>query len=269
MGTPVPNASLPSFINKPEEYGLYNPSEDHIDLLWGGKSMRIPGCRDISRDPCHFDGVEGPPVPGTLIIRDSYTSGLDGQMPMPGSAYNWKAADAIRLMLGIDVKTRLAHSTKYKRGITFIPPVIDQDTYEAVKADAEARFATHKIAWAEAEVRAYEEALDRCKRAGVSAPPPDSGYNRAVIILSQHRNRISGQVAHADSVIEDSEAATVAAMKAIAMEMAEEAAKGKEIDKKKLAEQLLDDPEVRQHLSKKAKYRIRKVGHMPEKVKQE
>jgi hypothetical protein len=257
-----PAVSLPSFINKPEEYGLYNPSEQYIDLQWGGRSMRLPGCRDISRDPCKFQEDESD-VPGTLIIKDGYTQGLDGLIPKPGSAFNWKASDAIRNMLGIDIETGIAHSTKAGRGITFVPPVIDKNTFESIKQDAERRFASHQVAWAEAEVRAYEEALDKAKRAGVSAPPPDSGYNQAVVILSEHRNRTLSQVAQVDEVISQQDAEEIAGMEALALEMAQQAAEGKNIDEKKLAADLLKKPAIRKHLQKE--YSIRKRGHLPEK----
>lgn len=257
-----PAVPLPSFVNKPEEYGLYNPAEEYLDLTWGGKSMRLPGCRDVSRAPCKFD--DGQDIPGTLIIKDSYTAGLDGLIPKVGSSFNWKASAAIRNMLGIDLNTGVAHSTKAGRGITFLPPIIDRNTFESVKQDAERRYAAHLIAWAQAEVRTYEEALDRSKRAGVSAPPPDSGYNKAVIILSEHRSRIVGTPEQADEMISQQDAVEIAGMEALALEMAEQAAEGKEIDTKKLASDLMKRPEIRKHLQKE--FSIRKRGHMEEKA---
>jgi len=255
-------AALPSFVNKPEEYGLFNPAEEHIDLLWGGRMIRIPGCRDISPAPCKFE-EDNTPVPGTFIVKDTYGPGADGRIPQAGSAFNWKASDAIRNLLGIDVNSGIASSTKAARGITFCPPVLDQNTFQALKSDAEARYSAHQIAWAEVEVRTYEEALDKSKRAGVMAPPPDSGYNKAVLILNEHRTRITAQIAHTDSVISEQDVKEIAGMEALALEMAKTAAEGKEIDEKKLASDLMKKPEVRKFLQKE--YSIRQRGHMPEK----
>jgi hypothetical protein len=258
----IPQAALPTFINKPEEYGLYNPSQDWIDLTWGGRSMRLPGCEKISLTPCHFDDEAKTPVPGTLIIVDGYTAGLDGLIPKQGSPFNWKASAAIRMMLGIDVETGIAHSTKAGRGITFIPPVIDHDTFEAVKVDADIRYVSHEIAWAEAEVAARAQSVDLHQRAGEIAPAADAGYNKAILILSKSRGESPEKVAEA--TVNESDVGAIAAIEALAMEMAVEAAKGKEIDVKALADSLMKKPEVRKHLQKT--YSIRKRGHQEEKV---
>jgi len=255
-------AKLPNFFPEPEKYGLYNPSEEWVDLEWGGKSMRLPGCKDLSQRPCLFD--TGEPVPGTYVMQDQYTTSEYG-IPGPGSSYNWKAADAIRNMLGIDVTSGKANSAWTSRGITFLPPVVDRDTFEAVKQDAERRFADHVVAWAEAEIAAEQTKIEVSKKAGITPAPPGVSYQRALIILQKRNERLGGAVQHDEEIIEESEADLFAEVKAVAMEMAEKAAKGKEIDKKELAEQLLDDPAIRKHLTKQAKWRIRKVGHLPDK----
>lgn len=256
----MPVAKMPSFHAEPEKYGLYNPDVKFHDLMWGGKSIRIPGCHEVATEPCTFNDNDEP-VPGTVIIKDSYAPlAGEGRTPLPGSAFNWKAADAIRNVLGIDIDTGQAHSTKAARGITFLPPVVDRDTFEAVKQDAERRFAESEVQWALDEVRGYEEALDKSKRAGVSAPPPDSGYNRAVVILAEHRKRTLGEAARSDEVISEADAEEIAGIEALAMEMAERAAKDKEVDTKKLASELMKKPEVRKHLQRE--YSIRKRGHV-------
>lgn len=263
---------LPSFAAKPEQYGLYNPSEEWIDLMWAGKSMRLPGCKDLSRAPCKF--VDGAPIPGTLVIQDSYTSNAEGMVPQPGSAYNWKAADAIRNMLGIDIETGEARSTKAARGITFIPPVVDRDTFKAVQADAERRYGISLVAWAETTIQEYETRVAHAKEAGAGVPAPDPDYKRALVIQKKHMDRIGASMPTEDRATEsfddmegfDEEAAIMAE----AMVLAKDAAEGKEVDEKKLAENLIAKPHIRRHLARTArqKYSVRKKGHLPEDEKE-
>jgi len=257
----IPKTALPSFVNKPEEYGLYNPSEQWVDLQWGGRSMRLPGCKDISHTPCHFDDQAKTPIPGTLIIKDGYTAGLDGLIPQQGSPYNWKASSAIRMMLGIDIETGIAHSTKAGRGITFIPPVLDQNTFAAVQADASERFVTHEIAWAEGEVAARKQSIERHERAGEAAPPPDQGYHKAIVILAKAG---AGREVPSEPEVTEEDVKEIAGIEALALEMASEIAKGKAVDENELAESLLKKPAVRKHLQKQ--FSIRKRGHQEEKV---
>jgi hypothetical protein len=266
MATP-----LPSFVAKPEQYGLYNPSEEFIDLMWAGKSMRLPGCKDISRAPCKF--VDGAPIPGTLVIEDSYTHTAEGSIPQPGSAFNWKAADAIRNLLGIDIETGEARSTKAAKGITFLPPVIDRDTFKVVQSDAERRYGEHLIGWAEEYIQGFESRVAKAKEAGFAAPAPDPDYNRALVIQKKHMDRLGASMPIEDRATKVAEDMTdfneEAAIMAEAMAMAKEAAEGKEIDEKQLAEKLVAKPEIRRHLARtaKQKYSIRKKGHLPDEEK--
>lgn len=263
MASALPKAAMPHFISKPEEYGLYNPSPEAVSLKWSGRSITLPGCLEQSLVPCHFD--TGEEIPGSYLVRDCYQAGVDGLIPKVGSAFNWRAAEAIRNLLGIDVETGIAHSTKAARGISFIPAILDKATMEAVIADSRTRWASHEVKWAENEIRTYQSAQELAQRAGTTAPAPDSGYHKAQVILGEHRTRVLLTTSQVDEAVSESDAEEIAGMKVIAIEMAEKAAKGKDIDKLKLAEDLMEDPSVRKHLQKT--HSIRKRGYKEEKVK--
>lgn len=264
MSSPVPIApQLPSFEVKPQEFGLYNPDTRFLDLMWAGKSLRIPGCKDISRDPCKFD--DGIPIPGTLVIRDGYMMKPDGTFPMVGSPYNWRADEAIRNLLQLDPDTKLPTGVWSERGITFVPPVIDRRTFEAVLIDANRRFGGHLVKWAEETIRAHEVRVDKAKEHGMNAPAPHPDYARALRIREEHMQSLgvvieaaamkqSEGADEAEKVIED-RIAKIAEL--VISKIGDQA----NVDKKKMAEMLMEDKEVRSHLSKT--HMIRKRGHLP------
>jgi hypothetical protein len=92
---------------------------------------------------------------------------------------------------------------------------------------------------------------------GLQAPPPDQDYARAIQVLKKKQEEMGKSV---EMPPDDEELAFLAFAKARAMEMAEAAAEGKNIDRTALAEELIRDPKVRANLSRK--YQIRQRGYV-------
>jgi hypothetical protein len=118
------------------------------------------------------------------------------------------------------------------------------------------------VEWAEHQTRAYAEAVDLAKRAGVTAPPPGQDYHRATTILQQHQEelekRYGKQKTDLEELHEEDDLEFMVFAKARLMEMAESAAAAHKVDREKLAEQMMEDPEILKKL--RGKYRIRKKG---------
>jgi hypothetical protein len=265
---PLP-PQLPRLKVEPDAFGLYNPSPEFIDVHWGGKNLRLPGCKDISRDPCRLD--DETPIPGTLVIRDGYQMKPSGEFPQRGETFNWKAAEAIKHLLKVDPDTGTPTGPLSERGVTFVPEKLDALTLKAVQMDAEKRFGVHLVIWAERKVRNFEMRMARNKEAGMNPPVPDSDVLRAKRIQDEHFSSldVSDESAAINESLneEETQSALQKRIAEIAEAVASQVSADAAVDKLALAEKLMEDEEIRRHLSRSG-YSVRKRGHLPEDAKE-
>lgn len=258
MSTQTQMIGIPTVGFEPNRFTLHNSAPEPLHLRWGGVSFTLPGCEEVG--PKAAVDADGDPIPGTLILSDGIVPDKEGVIPPAGSPPNWMAFEAIRNLLGVDTVTKVATGAYAKAGVSFMPARPSKELVTVIRNDGARRYQEHRVEWAQHTVATYEARVAAAKMAGVPAAPPDQDYARALVILKRHESKFREAVANAGDTDEE-EAMALASAKAMAMEMAEKAAAGKDIDKQKLAEELMSDPKTRAYLMSKG-YRIRKKGHL-------
>jgi len=261
-----PTSYVPQYFKpEPRAYTLHNASPDSFDIRWGGLMFTVPGVNEVGPKPAVYD--DGEPIPGTCVLVDASSYGPDGTV-MRG---NWRAEDAIRNVLGIDPETGHATGMAARHGISFLPPKPSKQLVVKIREDGEKRWYESQVEWAEHETAAYQVAIERAKDAGALPPTPGKDYRRAVTILERHHKRIDAMFGKAEEVGEkishDDEIEMEVWLKAKAIQLAEKAATDMEVDKTKVAEEMLADPKIRRHLQKQ--WSIRKRGYTKESMQQE
>lgn len=249
---------IPTFGYMPNQFTLHNASPERVDLRWGGVMFTLPGVDEIG--PKAARDKDGDPIPGTLVLQDGLVPDKDGVLGGPGSPPNWLAFEAIRNLLGVDPVTKVATGQSAKAGLSFLPNAPSKAMVQTVRLDGIRRYEEHRLEWAQYTVATYEARLAAAKAAGVTAAPPDRDYAQAIILLKRHEAKLKAVVDLAGETTDD-DALALASAKVMAMELAEKAAAGRDIDKTKLAEELLQDPKTRAYLMSKG-YRIRKKGYL-------
>lgn len=258
---------IPQFGYKPQHYGLHNASPEPVSIRWAGLAFTLPPADGFSHRPVFHD--DGTPIPGTLAIADAYSSGADGNIKTSGSP-NWFASDAVRNLLGIDEKTGEATGIWAQRGVSVLPASPSKEQVAEIAKEGRERYQRFLVKWAEETVVGYQTHLERAKMAGVAAAPPGRDYQKAVTILEQWNKRMQEELGYSQKAIEeigdeeDLEFRVYAL--AEAMKLSKQLAAEKDVDQTAMAERLLEDPVVRKNLQRK--YRIRRVGHMPEETEE-
>ena len=253
---------VPDFQPKREQYALHNAGPDPVSVEWAGVSFTIPGCNEIheARPACYDTGEA---IPGTLLIQDSHSVQVDGSIPNEADPWNWKAQTVIKNVLGIDPASGRAIGSFARKGVSFVPQPITHESLTAIAGDGQRRYFEFMVAWADHQVSAHAEAVDRANRAGVSSRPPGKDYHRAVSILERHKAEVDKRYGPQHDAIEDlaeeDDLEFTMFAKARLMALAEKAAATHKVDKQKLAEEMMEDPEVLKNLRKK--YRIRQKGY--------
>jgi hypothetical protein len=250
-------AYIPSIGFSPNKFTLHNASPEPLTFRWAGLQFTLPAVDEVGKSPA-LD-ADGQPIPGSLILQDGYSVDRDGNLPAPGSPPNWSAFDAIRNVLGVDPNTKQATGVMAKAGVSFLPNTPSKDLIEKVREDGKRRYAESQVDWAQYTVSAYESRVAAARAVGQTAAPPDQDYAKAIQILKRHQARLA-QDNKIEEIPGDEEIRLKAFIEAEAMEMAKEAAAGKDVDKAALAEKLMQDPKVRAYLGRK--YSIRQRGYV-------
>lgn len=258
---------VPGFEVRPNRFSLLNSSPEPVFIRWAGIQFTIPGMEEVSQQSPAKD-ADGDPIPGSFVVEDGYAPQADGSWPK-GGARNWQASAAIKHALGINDDTGVAEGAYAQKGISFLPAVPTKEVVAKIREAGKVRWSAFLVDWAQYEVSAQQaqEALARAH--GRQPAPPGKDYAKALAILKTSdaaTKRALGQDVPEDpatNVDVDEDSITFRAFAyAEALKLSEKAAADKQVDKRELAENLLADPEVRQHLKKQ--FRIRKVGHLPE-----
>lgn len=245
---------MPSIGFEPNRFTIHNAAPERRNFRWAGLAFTIPAVDEVG--PRAALDADGDPIPGTLVLQDSISVDREGMMPAPGTPPNWFAFEAIRNVLGVDPITKVATGTLAKGGVSFLPNAPTKELVANIREDGKRRYLESMVDWAQYTIAAYEARIVASRAAGVVPPPPDRDYGRAHSILTLAKK----EEAPIEVPPDEDEMMVAARMKALAMEMAEEAAKDSNVDKAALAEKLLLDPKIRTFLSRK--YQIRKRGHV-------
>lgn len=248
-------AYIPAMGFTPNRFTLHNASPEPQTFRWGGVQFTIPGVDMVGKDPAR--DVDGDPIPGTLMLEDTYAPDRDGIIPPLGTPPNWSAFEAIKSILGVDPATKVAGGVAAKGGISFLPNSPSKDLVARIREDGKRRYAESRVEWAQYTVAAYEARVAAARAVGAQAAPPDEDYSKAVQVLKKWKEGLGKSE---EVPLDDEEMEFMAFAKARALEMASAASEGKNVDKAALAEELLLDPKVRTYLSRK--YQIRKRGYM-------
>lgn len=245
----------PNFAPQRQKFILVNSSPEQVVLRWAGLQLTLPPVDAVGHRPGKYD--TGADIPGSYLIEDAYTFNPDGTIPAAGSPPNWLATEAIRSLLGINPKTGEAISPFAMKGISVMADTPSIEQVEEVKAEGAKRYEQFLWDWANETVTGYEVARDKAQAAGVNARPPGQDYHKAMAILSKAGDAHPAPV---EEAVDEKFLSNEAEIRVLAIEMAEKAAKDKDIDKLALADSFMEDPEVRRHLMRK--FSIRKRGHM-------
>lgn len=251
---------MPSFVVKPRTYIVHNASPDEVSVRWAGLAFTVPPVDAYSKVPGYYD--DGSPIPGTFVIADAYTTDPDGTARTQG-APNWIAAEAVKNMLGIDDQGR-AVSAYARKGLSILPEKPSREQVEQIRKNGEARFKEFQVEWAEYQTMAYQEQIARCRQAGVAPRPPGPDYQKALLILRHREEELKKRygfdqkATSEDPVDLEGEEFRIWAL-AQAMKLSEKVAEEAKVDQQKLAEKLLEDPEIRKGLQRR--YRIRRIGY--------
>lgn len=250
---------MPQFVVEKVWYGLHNAAPKAVHPKWASRTFTIPAADEIGQNPICFPN--GQPIPGTVLISDGYTLNAEGHIPIGGPP-NWIASEAIRNILGYNPDTGESLGDWARAGVSFMPNNPTPDVVAAVVADGKQRYQESLTQWAMDTIGGYERAHEKAKIAGVEPKPFGRDYQHAVQILNKAQVAVT-QVANllpSEAEIDD-ELEFLAFAKAKAMEMANKAASNLNVNHAELAEELLKDPEVLEHLKKK--YRIQEIGAAP------
>jgi hypothetical protein len=253
--------SLPNFAARREEYVLHNAGPERVEGSWGGRSFTIPACDDVHpHSPAYY--ADGSPIPGTIVLHDGYTHDREGKFPKQGDPFNWRAAVAIKNVLGIDPKSNEAVGKYAQKGISFVAMPATPEHVAEIMAEGKKRYHQFMLKWADQKVRDYATAQEVARKHGSHAPPPDSDYPKAVAILraneTELEKRYGPQSSPIDDLPDDEDLEFMAFAKAKLEALAKQAAEAHKVDERKLVESYLEDPDMLRVLRKK--YRIRKVG---------
>lgn len=258
---PAPQYVLPNFGYQPQRYSIHNAGHEAVSVRFAGLAFTVPPVDAFSHNPAIY--ADGAPIPGTLSLADAYTFDANGQIPPQGGTPNWFAAEAVKHMLGIDSQG-VATSPYAKRGLSVLPDKPSREVVEEIRAAGEKRYHEFLVEWAQYTVMAWQDQAERSRRAGVPALPPGADFYKANLIIEKHNEEmkkflgISSKQAQVENLDDDLEFQTFAL--AEALRLAKGIAEAKGIQSAELADQMLQNPEIRRKLQ--AKYRIRQVGHL-------
>jgi hypothetical protein len=249
--------TIPNFVPTVEEYAVHNARPEPIEFMWAGNRYEIPGCEDMSSTPSCFD--DGQPIPGTLLVKDGWTSGPDGGIPNGGPP-NWSAKEALRAVLGVGPGGE-ATSKLAMNGVSYLPVKITREGFQRIKEAGQSRYRESLIEWATDTLQNYEESRNRAKQAGVDAKPAGQDFYKAQAILKGHEARQQQKFGLAEEVAGvDDELEFEVYAKAMAMKLAGKVAEAEGVDQIKLVERMLEDPKISANIRKK--YSLRRRGHM-------
>lgn len=242
-------------------YTLHNAKDKEVDMMYGGNLYIIPPCDRIG---LYSDtDSEGKSIPGTLVITDVYMSegGID--------RLHIDAKAVVRHLLGLVVKGNEVEATSAfaLSGISILPRHATPETVAAVAKSGAERSFLAQVSQARYTVQSIDETNAKRKAAGMEPIHGGPDWERAKFLIEKYgelaRKEAEAKVLPFQEDEIDVEIELMAIARAKAMELVEKAAEGKNIDKKMLFNELINDPEIRKWSQKE--WSIRRRGHLPAK----
>ena len=176
---------IEGFFDEPNAWTLHNATTEWVVLNWHGESRRVPPRGEVvapiphAPDACASARDEdGQLIPGTLVIKDVRKGNLGG-----GSELIWDARNAIRAVLGFDVKTGRYLGATGLKGVSVLPEHPTKEQVAEVDAAGRERWRKWKIKDALATVQKYEAKNAALARIGLQPRETSRDYLEAKAIV--------------------------------------------------------------------------------------
>lgn len=261
-----------SFHREKKSFTVHNSRKVRIDAMYAAHRFTFPAVHEVG--PYSDVDADGEPIPGTHVIEDIYTFFPDWNQEI----LTRDAERAVVHILGIQIRSDgTAHeltSAYAKGGLSLLPRRAPKDIWHQVAKSGEQRVFLSEVEDARNYIEAVEVRNSKLQQAGMSPMPGGVKYDRARWLIGKfdelHRRDLERQIAphqaEADMAEADDELEYLAFAKMRVADLVEKAVSQSpepgSVDKKKLFESLLSDPELQPHLRKH--FKIRKRGHVGE-----
>lgn len=176
-------SSNQQFFMAPSEFILLNTTDEVLEPQYRGHTVRVPKSGEITlpnekaKDKFYSaKDADGEWIPGSVVARDM----LDGD-----GEVDWKAREAIRHILGMDIKSGRCTSKYWERGLCYLQPNPTKEQINKVYAEGRKRFEKAKYAQAKTIVDYYAELNESRKRWGAPPIPAGDDYVQAARTLNE------------------------------------------------------------------------------------
>lgn len=275
---PTVAAQLVNFAPVKKSHVMLNSRPVPMETMFGAHMMTVPPCNvvhgmraDGTLEPWSKADLDadGDPIPGSYVIEDRYEWDPNQQ----AEVLVMDADRAVRLIFGIvrrpDGSASELSSKRALVGLSLIPRNQPKAVWQAVAREGEHRAFLASVVQAEYAVEAYKHRNELDRSAGLPSKPVGPELQHHLAVLKQFNALAAEESAAALAPFREIEEAQTAAddlrfevyLKTRIMSLAAEAAESQNLDKKKVFDGLMNDPEVRKHAQKE--YRMRKKGHLP------
>lgn len=273
MTTAVPTAftqaipqELRDFTREPRTYILASAWPEPLDVKFTGTIITLPG--DNHFDPDGRSGLfaDGSPIPASRVLTDEF--GFNEVTGEEGYAFNAKAAIEHILGLTKGPDGRMVCLSNFaQKGVFYVPKNCTREHFETLLAAARERAHAAEVRNAYAEVAAHDAANAKRRLNGDNALAGGPEIDRARRII-ERANAARGAAAETERaeaalMAESSEASIefTAHLHAVALQLAEKTAQQTGVDKTKLFEMLIRDPEVKAY-ARKRKIKVQVNGYL-------
>lgn len=188
------------FFMAPSEFTLYNTTDEVLDPTYCGHPVKAPAVTEVVfPNPKAADkfysakDIDGEWIPGTVVARDM----LDGD-----GEVSWRAREAIRHILGMDIKSGKCSSKYFDRGLCYLPPNPTKEQIAATYAEGRRRYEKSRLSQAKTVVDYYAELNEARKKWGAPAIPAGDDYAKAAQVLNEAAALQGGMTLAAAAVAE-------------------------------------------------------------------
>lgn len=248
------------------EFNLHWANRAPRDICWASVIITLPAVDQVGSNPV-IDS-DGDPIPGTVVVKDIFNE-FDTDTGEVILKYNAEAA--VRSFLGlppigsrtaIDLKTAKGHLVD--AGLTLLPKTPTKAYVRSILEDAQVRVDRYTYTMSQDILMAHESKNVKRREAGMAPVHGGFEYEEARAFVEAYNERLKQtykQQGLKESVaVDDDELDFNIWMKAQVMDRVGKAKLDEKVDRLKLAEELLEDPEIKLQL--RNRWKIRKKGHM-------
>ena len=265
--SPTIAPQMVSFVAPRRSFVLHNAKPKRIEVMYVGNMMTLPAVNEI-HPVKHDTDADGDPIPGTYVVSDLYTF-----IPELGDEMlTFDSAKAVAHILGLrrnpNGTVTEAASLYAVGGVSLLPRHSTKEQWKEVCASGEHRAWLTRVKNAQLLITEIDEKNAHRKAAGMEAVHGGPEWTKACALIKEYNELVQADVRKeigasptVDEKIDD-EVEITALVRAKALELSERYGSAmSEEGRKKLFDQLLDDPKIRAHAQKE--HRWRKRGHSP------